>query len=60
MSELNKLDDIDRRVLVWCAKNEAQHISHVLKLYQLDYEKKGVTLNLHALIVELKQIVWNK
>jgi len=60
MSEISKLDEIDRKVLLWCARNQAQHIDHVMKLYRADYEKRGVPLNLHALISEVNKIVWNK
>jgi hypothetical protein len=60
MNELDKLDEIDRKVLLWCMRHHQGDISHVLKMYQRDYAQKGITLNVDTLISEVKNTVWNK
>lgn len=57
MAELNKLDDIDRKVVIWCARFQAEHMIPVLTMYQQDYRKKGITLNVQALLTEINHTV---
>lgn len=56
MNELNKLDEIDRRVVLWCARHQAADILHVLHMYQRDYQKKGIALNVTVLLSEIKNL----
>lgn len=58
--EIDKLDDIDRRVVLWCAINQAQHIEHVLAMYHRDYRVKGIFIDLEVLTSEVKEFVEKK
>lgn len=60
MNELNKMDEIDRRVVLWCARHHAADILHVLHMYQRDYELKGILLNVQALLSEVNDTACNK
>lgn len=58
MSELNKLDQIDRRVIVWCAENSPDEVSVVLEMHKRDYKNKGVDLDITEMRKELNDQLW--
>lgn len=59
MKELDKLDHIDRKVVVWCAENTPHELSLVLEMQKRDYKNKGVDLDITQMKNELNEHLWD-
>ncbi|MFZ1806370.1 MAG: hypothetical protein WAU36_04065 [Cyclobacteriaceae bacterium] len=57
MREIDKLDGIDQKVIIWCAQHMPLFVDDVLKMHHFDYKQKGVELDVVKILIELERMI---